>query len=413
MKRFIVKMMKGNKKEYLLMISILSLIVSFLYVFLSLYDVMSMIESINIGLDLINFITIALSVGAIIAVNNYFVEERTQEYALLLLTGRNMKQIVVYILMQFGLILFVSFVLGGTIGLGWIVLLNLIYCLLHIDFMINQPFIGFYVLMFFVCVVILLAYHIARFNKIEININNYLRNRVQMSSKVPVKGTTKYLIFTLLGLMLVSNSYQLTLNSEVTLSSIISFVGVIGGIMLLVTSIFPFIYYVFHKSLVLKGKTIMFILNGFMELVSTIQFSFMLNCGIIPILLISILMLELEVLKYIMLSCYVFILLMIMICFILQLNLYNKGLSHKIVTLKSLGYKKNNIRTIQFVQVIIFLLVAMLPLIAFSGLLMNGYVQGILSWQIVVLLIGSYIGVYLIIGVYMIIKFNSIIKGAY
>ena len=139
----------------------------------------------------------------------------------------------------------------------------------------------------------------------------------------------------------------------------------------------------------------------------------MLNCGIIPILLISILMLEFEVLKYIMLSCYVFILLMIMICFILQLNLYNKGLSHKIVTLKSLGYKKNNIRTIQFVQVIIFLLVAMLPLIAFSGLLMNGYVQGILSWQIVVLLIGSYIGVYLIIGVYMIIKFNSIIKGAY
>ena len=166
MKRFIVKMMKGNKKEYLLMISILSLIVSFLYVFLSLYDVMSMIESINIGLDLINFITIALSVGAIIAVNNYFVEERTQEYALLLLTGRNMKQIVVYILMQFGLILFVSFVLGGTIGLGWIVLLNLIYCLLHIDFMINQPFIGFYVLMFFVCVVILLAYHIKiRYNE--------------------------------------------------------------------------------------------------------------------------------------------------------------------------------------------------------------------------------------------------------
>ena len=54
--------------------------------------------------------------------------------------------------------------------------------------------------------------------------------------------------------------------------------------MLLATSVIPFIYYTFHRSIVLKGKNIMFIFNGFMELISTLQFSFILDCLMIPIL---------------------------------------------------------------------------------------------------------------------------------
>ena len=131
MKRFVLKMLKGNEKEYLLMISVLSLIVSFLYVFLSLYDVMSIISGefsvFNMRIDMINFIALGLSIITIIIVNHYFIEERTQEYALLLLTGRGMKDIVFYILMQFGSILMIAFIIGGLFGALWIILLNVFY----------------------------------------------------------------------------------------------------------------------------------------------------------------------------------------------------------------------------------------------------------------------------------------------
>ena len=157
----------------------------------------------------------------------------------------------------------------------------------------------------------------------------------------------------------------------------------------------------------------MFIFNGFMELISTLQFSFILDCLMIPILLISILTLDINSLKYVMITCYIFVLVMIMICFILQLNLYSKGLSFKINTLKSLGYKKNNVRTIQFVQIMMFLLVVLLPLIAFSHLLIRGYNQGVIDIWMLGLVIGSYICIYLFICIYMGIKFNSIIKEAY
>ncbi|MEE0965496.1 MAG: FtsX-like permease family protein [Bacilli bacterium] len=417
MKRFVLKMLKGNEKEYLLMISVLSLIVSFLYVFLSLYDVMSIISGefsvFNMRIDMINFIALGLSIITIIIVNHYFIEERTQEYALLLLTGRGMKDIVFYILMQFGSILMIAFIIGGLFGALWIILLNVFYQFIQIDFVLAQPFIGFYILMFIVCVIIVLATNIARFNKIEININDYLRNKVYTSSHVPPKKTKEYGLFSILGALCILNSYNLTLENETSISSIVSFIGVIAGIMLLATSVIPFIYYTFHRSIVLKGKNIMFIFNGFMELISTLQFSFILDCLMIPILLISILTLDINSLKYVMITCYIFVLVMIMICFILQLNLYSKGLSFKINTLKSLGYKKNNVRTIQFVQIMMFLLVVLLPLIAFSHLLIRGYNQGVIDIWMLGLVIGSYICIYLFICIYMGIKFNSIIKEAY
>lgn len=417
MKRFVLKMMKGNKKEYLLLMSVLSLVVSFLYVFLSLYDVMADIHTAdlvsNMGIDFINFIALCLSVVTVIVVNYYFIEERTQEYALLLLTGRNRKEIVFYIFIQFGSILFLSFVLGGVLGAIWIVLMNRFYMIMGFDFMINQPFILLYILLFIVCMLFIIVFNIARFNHIEIKINDYLRNKIQTSTRVPKKATTQYLIMSLLGFMFIFSSHQLTLSQDITISSIICFIGVIAGIILVSTSLIPFIYYSFHNTLVLKSKKVMFIFNGFMELISTIEFPFILNCLMIPILLISILALEIEVLKYVMITCYLFVLLIIMICFILQFNLYNKSLIYKLDILKSLGYRKNNVKMIQFVQVILFFIVSILLLISFSGLLYKGYLQGIINSQMFILFVGSYIFVYLSICIYMNVKFNQSIKEAY
>lgn len=416
MVRFLLKTMKGNKKEYILMSLILSIVISFFYVFISFYESIASISSNienGIGIDLINFISLALGVFVIIKINNYIIDNNTQEYALLLLTGRNLMQLIYYFLLHTGFLLLICFIIGGLLGNIWIILINALYKLIDISFMVQLPNIFYYVLIYPVCLVFLLAISIMKINIIDLNINDCLRNKVKTKTLVPEKKTILYFIFTFIGFMFLSNGFMLTLDSNMTVSTYTSFMGIIIGIVLISNFLVPFIYYGFHNNFVLKSKKIMFIFNGFMELSTTLSLSCCINSLMIPILLISILLMNYEVLKYCIIAIYILILLMIMICFILQLNIYCKSLIYKINTLKSIGLKSQDMYFIQNIQVIMFLLTVSLPFIAFYNLLYSGYLNGLLNTKILVMLAGGYILVYLFIGIYMIVKFSKTIKEAY
>lgn len=414
--RFILKTIKGNKKKYVLMSLVLSIVVSFFYVFLSLYESISGISAdivMGMGIDVINFLALALGVFVIIRINNYIIDDHTQEYALLLLTGRNFKQLLSYVFMHTGSILLLCFVVGGLLGNIWVVLINAFYKFIHIDFIVHLPSLFSYILIYPVCMIILLAISIMKINMLDLNINDHLRSKFKMKTLVPQKKTVPYLIFTVIGILFLSSGFKLTFDSNITMSSYTSFIGVIIGIVFVSNFLIPFLYYAFHNSLVLRSKKIMFILNGFMELSTTLALSFGINSIIIPILLASLIIVNNEILKYSIITLYILVLFMIMICFVLQLNMYCRTLIYKINTLKSLGLKSKEMKFIQIVQVFLYLLVISLPFIAFYSLLYNSYLSGLLDMQLLLLLAGGYVIVYLFIGIYMIIKFNMVIKEAY
>lgn len=411
--QFILNIVKGNKKEYLTTILTLSLIYSFCYIFLSMYDVIFNIQTGNadmdIGIDIINLFCVALGVIVIFIVVSYFVENRLQEYAILLMTGRKFNEIIKYILVHFSIILSLGCVIGSLLGIIFENIMNMIYLAYHINLYLSYPSFFLYFTLFIIILMLILAYNISTFNKVEVNINNYLRNKVNVSYKMPKKRKYRYLVFTLIGFLFVFNSF--TGIKDMSVSSVLMFIGSIIGVILIVKYLILFIYYTFHDSLILSHKKIMFIFNNFIELSSIIMKINIINCIIMPIVLVSTILIDVEILKMIIISYYCITLMMIFICYIFKLNSYCKGLTSKINTLKALGYDIKDMYSIYNVQVILFLATVLIPIIIYSISLMNVLHQS--NGVILMILVLSYFFIFLILVVYMFIKFRFTIKEAF
>lgn len=411
--KFIFNIMKRNKREYLKTILTLSLIYSFCYIFLSMYNVVFNIQTGNpdtdFVIDMINLFCVGLCIIVILIIISYFIENRLQEYAILLMTGREFSEIVKYILVHFSIILTLGFVIGGFLGIIFENIMNAIYSAYHINFYLFYPSFSLYLILFIISLTLILAYNISIFNRVETNINNYLRNKVNISYKMPKKRKYRYLVFTLIGFLLVYNSF--TGIKDVSVSSIMMFIGSIIGVILIVKYLILFIYYTFHESFILSNHKIMFIFNNFIELSSIIMKINIINCVIIPIVLISTILLNIGILKITIISYYYITLIMIFICYIFKFNSYCKVLISKINTLKALGYDIKDMYSISNMQIILFLVTVLIPIIIYSISFMNILHQS--NKLILMILVVSYIVIYMIIGIYMFIKFHFTIKGAF
>lgn len=411
--KFMLNIMKGNKKEYFTTVLALSLICSSCYIFLSMYDVIFNIQTgngdIDIVVDMINFFCVSLGIVVIFIIISYFVENRLQEYAILLMTGRKFNEIIKYILVHFSVILLLGCVIGIFFEIIFENIMNMIYSAYHINLYLSYPSFFLYFIFFIITLMLILAYNISTFNRVEVNINNYLRNKVNVSYNMPKKRKYRYLVFTLIGFLFVYNSF--TGIKDMSVSSILMFIGLIIGVILIVKYLILFIYYTFHDSLILSNKKIMFIFNNFIELSSIVMRINIINCIIMPIVLVSTILIEVGTLKMIMISYYYITLMMIFICYIFKLNSYCKGLTSKINTLKALGYDIKDMYSIYNVQVILFLVTVLIPIIIYGISLMNVLHQS--NEVILMMLVVSYIIIYMIIGVYMFIKFHFTVKGAF
>jgi len=411
--QFMLNIVRGNKKEYLTTILTLSLTYSFCYIILSMYDVIYNINTgnldIDMGIDITNFFCLSLGIVVIFIVISCFIENRLQEYAILLMTGRKFSEIVKYILIHFSIILTSGFVIGSFLGIIFENTMNAIYSAYHINFYLSYPPFFLYFILLFVTIMLILAYNILIFNRVEININNYLRNKANVSYKMPKKRKYRYFVFTLIGFLFVFNSF--TGIKDISVSSVLIFIGSIIGVILIVKYLILFIYYTFHESFILSNNKIMFIFNNFIELSSIVMKINIINCIIMPIVLISTLILDIGTLKMTMISYYYITLIMIFICYIFKLNLYCKGLTSKINTLKALGYNIKDMYSIYNVQVILFLVTVLMPIIIYGISLMNVLHQT--NGVILMILVVSYIIIYMIIGVYMFIKFHLTVKEAF
>lgn len=413
MVKFIFNIIKGNKKEYLITILTLSLIYSFCYIFLSLYDVVSSIQTGNadtdFAIDIINFFCISLGIIIIIIIISYFIENRLQEYAIFLMTGRKFNEVIKYVFVHFSIILTLACTIGVFLGIIFKNIMNIIYSANHINFYLSYPSFFLYLALFILSLTLIFFYNFSIFNRVEMYINNYLRNKINFSYKMPKKRKYRYLAFTFIGFLFVYNSFIGI--KDVSVSSILMFIGSIIGVILIVKYLTLFIYYTFHESFILSNKKVMFIFNNFIELSSIIMKINIINCIIIPIVLISTLIMNIATLKLIMISYYFITLIMIFICYVFKLNSYCKGLTSKIDTLKALGYDIKDMYSISNMQIILFLVTVLMPIIIYSMSFMNILHQS--NGVILMILVISYIAIYMIIGIYMFIKFHFTIKGAY
>ena len=96
---FIKKIISGQKKLYLGILAVLSLLSSFEFISVVMYSTSNIEVDFANGyiLQLVTGIVIMIAFALTLFVNNYIINNKNEEFSLLLLCGRNMKQIIPYI----------------------------------------------------------------------------------------------------------------------------------------------------------------------------------------------------------------------------------------------------------------------------------------------------------------------------
>ena len=103
---FVKKVVASQKKFYLGLLTILSFLASFEYISVVIYSGATNLNNFidQFMLQSVTGIVIMIAFVLILFVNNYLVEHKTDEFSLILLMGKNTKQVLRYIIIQFGLL---------------------------------------------------------------------------------------------------------------------------------------------------------------------------------------------------------------------------------------------------------------------------------------------------------------------
>ena len=111
---FIKKIVIHQKKDYLLLLSILTLIASFEFCFIAMYDHLSRLD-LKIdwmtfrAIAFIPFLTLMIAVVLSVFVAKYFIQNKKHEFSMLLLFGRKPKDLFLYLIIQYGIMSLIAF----------------------------------------------------------------------------------------------------------------------------------------------------------------------------------------------------------------------------------------------------------------------------------------------------------------
>lgn len=413
---FILKTTKGNKRLFMISMFILSLLASFQYVFLSMYvtiqDRIKQFSFFDLS-TMIIFIVVLLNCIFIIIVNNYYVQQKRQDIAILLLCGSSSKKIMKYNIIQFVSILVISFVIGNIIGFGEIILLNYIYRSRSLNYYLVYSPLQFYYMFLLIIIVCVLFSNIYVKNKISIQMVDYLNDKVHLNIHQYTHKASRYGFYTILGSAFVYSSITQMITSKDSTMYYVYFLGSMFGEVLLIKYLIPFLYHLLHDKLLMKSRTLLFIMNDYMNLSSFLSSIISLNCVVTPILLVSMISINDIELKISMVCCYIISLIMMFLIFLLKFNIYNQTLTSEIKTLKALGYKRKQLSFIQNMQILLFMIMLLIPILIYTIVMVKSLSIHVITMDTLLILIMSYIFTFILICIYMFIDFKRKLEEVY
>lgn len=419
---FIKKIIAGQKKIYVIMLIILSILASFEFLLLAIYTS----SADNILLRIIPGLAVFVSCFLTILINNYFTESKTEEFSIILLSGRNTKQILKYIIIQFG----VLFVLATIIGfiLAYLLLLGFTWCIPLFDSQYSFSLSLFetsytYLAVFGTKMMFVLLFNMATFTKIKISISKYMKHTVQEESKqnyfsdfMPYHKKKKFpvgqCITTILAILLIISSVSNIIKNSNTDFLIIYFASSLLGELLLINKTIPLLFDIFHDRYLIKHPVLLMALTQVMDISKVMASMININACMIPIIfsLFPLASLSTNGLTTLML-CYFILLGIMLLSFIVRFSVYLPTRYQDIATIKALGFSKKDIRKTQQIELLLFFIfIIAIPAIIYSFILYQGYVMKTIALSIVYALLVSYIVLYIVLIIYMLISYRTMTK---
>ncbi len=431
---FIKKIISGQKKLYLGILAVLSLLSSFEFISVVMYSTSNIEVDFANGyiLQLVTGIVIMIAFALTLFVNNYIINNKNEEFSLLLLCGRNMKQIIRYILIQFGLLFLISYALGFLIGWGWVYMYSAIYdAVITVDL---TNILIIYGALFLTKMIYVVVIDMGKFMRIKTDIAGYMNHVPRkttnfnpfklMSSGLALKGEKPKtidmlpkgkILSTILGILLIYIGFTPMLRSIENNNLPTYFAFSFLGEVLIIDNTFPLLFDLLHNKVLLKSKNWIISLSNLKDLTDVMTAMINISAVVVPII-ISFLFLQsvsIDVQNAMMMSFFALMASMFL-CFIIRFMIYLPTRASVIATMRALGYNKKSIFKIHYQEMMLFIiLIVIFPIVMYGSLLYQSYLVNMITYNTFITMIAIYIILYTFMSIYMIVSYRKLIKEVY
>lgn len=428
---FIKKTIKGNKRLYLLLLSIVSLLATFEFVMLGFTTIVmpgeeGLTYSMNFVGDKINtFLVLMLAIILSIVINNFFADSKQEEFSIILLHGCKVKQIIFYVLVQFCLMYVIAGVIGGL--LGTVILtyisnqLNSSAVLFSYDLI---SIIGLFITITVLKLLIICGLNYGNFTKITTDITKLLTHSTNETSKPSYalnKDKKKFpigkLLTSIIGVLLIAQGiYSILFVTEAPTTSYVAYyASALLGVIFILDSFIPLIKELTHEKKLMVNFKRLVSLSNFMDFKKALTSMIYLQIGVMSLGLLVVSTVSTE-LVFIVTSIFSLFAAMIMLilCLLLRFKLYLPTRINNYASLRSVGLTAKDVNKINAQELLYFaFLVIIIPLIVqvtWVNVMIN---QGVIDSMLGICIIRVYVITNLGLLAYMHYQERSLVKEVY
>lgn len=429
---FVKKVVASQKKFYLGLLTILSFLASFEYISVVIYSGATNLNNFidQFMLQSVTGIVIMIAFVLILFVNNYLVEHKTDEFSLILLMGKNTKQVLRYIIIQFGLLFLLSYLLGAVIGSG----LLLLYQQLYVETVMGtiDSIILVYGALFITKIIYVVVIDFGKFLRIKMDIASYMNHVPETTNFNPfavfssgsklvdvnakqIIGANAGKVFTLIigCLFLYIGLSQLLSDSSQNIA--VSYMFSLAGELIIINKFIPLLFDLLHNKVLLKSKDWLMILSNLKEVSKAMSVMINISSVVVPIIIAFLYLQNVSVIvQNAMLVTFFALMAGMFLCFIVRFMIYIPSRANVIAMMKSLGYSKKNIYQIHIKEILIFVLLFIIfPIVIYGLVLYQSYLNNMIAYNTLITMVLVYIGLYAIMTVYMILSYYKLIREVY
>lgn len=415
---FIYQCMLGQKKLYIIMLVVLTLLATIELYFAGIYTAFMGLSgsSAYIIRTLATFISF-LSCFLTLFINQFFLEGKTEELSIFMITGGSAKKSLSYIIIQFGIFYVVATLLAIPLGaLALSMTINLVAIqldsIIHISLLSLLSIFGSFVIMKLIFVLLL---NVSFLNRVAISIYKYMTSTGKPSeqsndffSQLPRTGKAKFPVgsffIVAMTIVLFFVGIKGLVSFEEDMSSLLfSIVVLLVSFLLVINTWIPLSFNLFHDRYLMKKPFLLFSLCYIKQTMKTMSAMINMNAIFIPMTLCLFVLPVFDGSYTIFLMiCYIALMLMLFLGFFIRFHVYLPTKSRDIATMRALGYKDIFIIRIQKVEVFTFVfLTFILPFLCFSYVLGQGYLQGFISLGVIGVVLIIYVFFYGMFSIYI------------
>lgn len=424
--KFLRLCLKNELKDYLIVILALSLFLSFEYIIWNLFfcaygHFISYEEQF-----FYNFSTLALMgliFMMILFINYFFTDKKKKEFSLILLSGRKIMDIIVFLIMQYGAIFILSNIISMIIGK---VILEFIanYLLIHYQLVLQYNIfyaLGMFFLMDGLIFIYIMLVNFGMFIRLETKIVNLMshkasrikttflkqiinksQNKINKQKQKDIKKALGHISITVIMILSLVGILFYETYSEKLLMHVLANISLITFINLTIPYLFDVLHQRFFKSIILLVSC-----SNVIYMIKSMIFLINLSGLLIPLIITFMMLYSMGIITQVYMVVYILIIvIMLFISMIFKLSLLIETKNHEQQTLRTLGINNKQLNKIRRLEFNTFYMIAIILPMLFSFLLLHSgicfqVIESAFATMIMIeYIIGAFISYFIIYALY-------------